>query len=47
MKKFSGEVFYPSEDTLKNTRVKDRDKLNKYSTENYTEFWENEAKELE
>lgn len=47
MKKLSGEVFFPSEDTLKNTRVKDWDKLNKYATENYTEFWEKEARELE
>lgn len=47
MKKLSGEVYYPSEDTIKNVRVKDWDKLNKYATENYTEFWEKEARELE
>jgi len=47
MKKLTGEVFYPSEQTLSNARVKDWDELNKFATENNTEFWEKEANELE
>ena len=47
MKKLTGEVFYPSEKTLENARVKDWDDLNKFATENNTEFWEKEANELE
>ncbi len=47
MKKLTGEVFYPSEQTLNKARVKDWDELNKFATENNTEFWEKEANELE
>jgi acetyl-CoA synthetase len=47
MKKLTGEVYYPSEKTLDNARVKNWDELNKFATENNTEFWEKEANELE
>ncbi len=47
MEKLTGEVFYPSEKTLDSARVKNWDELNKFATENNTEFWEKEANELE
>ena len=47
MKKLTGEVFYPSEEIIKNSNVKDWNKLEKFATDNYEAFWEKEANELE
>ncbi|MBU1100752.1 MAG: acetate--CoA ligase [Bacteroidetes bacterium] len=45
-KKLSGEVFYPSENTLKDLRVKKWDDLQKAASEDYEGFWSNIASEL-
>ncbi|HET6419817.1 MAG TPA: AMP-binding protein, partial [Geobacteraceae bacterium] len=42
----TGEVFYPSEETIKKAHVTDRDALDKEAERDYTGFWEREAKEL-
>lgn len=42
----TGEVFYPSEETIKQARVSDRDAFDKEAERDYTGFWEREAKEL-
>ena len=47
MKKLSGEVFYPSEEIIKNSNVKDWNKLEKFASDSYEAFWEKEANELE
>ena len=46
MKELSGEVFYPSKEVLKNSRVKDWDKLNDFASKDLEGFWDKEAKEL-
>jgi len=45
-KKLSGEVFYPSEETVKEARVPDWNALAKEAEYDYTGFWEREADEL-
>jgi acetyl-CoA synthetase len=42
----SGEVFYPSDETIERARVPDRDALAEEAERDYTGFWEREAKEL-
>ena len=46
MKELSGDVFYPSKEILRKSRVKDWDKLNNFANEDLQGFWEKEAKEL-
>ena len=46
MKELSGEVFYPSKEVLRNSRVKDWDKLNDFAAKDLEGFWDKEAKEL-
>lgn len=45
-KKLSGEVYYPSDEVIKNANVKDWDELNKKATEDYEGFWAERASEL-
>jgi acetyl-CoA synthetase len=42
----SGEVFYPTEETINHARVPDWDALATEAEQDYTGFWEREAKEL-
>jgi acetyl-CoA synthetase len=44
--KLSGEVFYPSQDTVNRARVKEWGALARDAEHNYTGFWEREADEL-
>ncbi len=46
VKKLSGEVFYPSQETIDHANVKDWEALNKSAQENFQAFWEKEAEEL-
>jgi acetyl-CoA synthetase len=45
-KKLSGEVFYPPEETVKESRVPDWDVLAKKAELDYLGFWEREADQL-
>lgn len=45
-KKLHGEVFYPSEEDLKNAHIKDWDELLQKASEDYLGFWEERANEL-
>ena len=45
-KKLSGEVYYPSQETIDKANIKDWDELNKYAGDNYQKFWEERAEEL-
>ncbi len=45
-KQLKGEVFYPSEEIIKNAHIKDWDKLAKKAGDNYEEFWAGMADEL-
>jgi acetyl-CoA synthetase len=45
-KKFSGEVYYPSENTLATARARDWDALRAEAEHNLEGFWAREAKEL-
>ena len=45
-KNLSGEVFYPSEETVKQARVPDWNALAKEAERDYAGFWEREANEL-
>ncbi|MFZ6031769.1 MAG: acetate--CoA ligase [Melioribacter sp.] len=42
----SGEVYYPSEEVIKNANVKNWDELNERAVKDYEGFWEEMAKEL-
>ncbi|MGK9367318.1 acetate--CoA ligase [Melioribacter sp. Ez-97] len=42
----SGEVYYPSEEVIKNANVKDWDELNERAVKDYEGFWEEMANEL-
>ena len=46
-KKLSGEVFYPSQESIDNAVLKDWDKLNNFALKDYEGFWTKEAEELE
>lgn len=46
VKNLSGEVFYPSQDIINNSIIKDWDALNKSAQEDFQKFWEKEAEEL-
>ena len=46
-KKLSGEVFYPSQESIDNAVLKDWDKLNNFALMDYEGFWTKEAEELE
>lgn len=44
--KLSGEVYFPSQEIIDNSHIKNWDELNRRASENNLEFWEEEAKEL-
>jgi acetyl-CoA synthetase len=44
--KLSGEVYFPSQEIIDNSHIKNWDELNRSASENNLEFWEEEAKEL-
>lgn len=44
--KLNGEIFYPSDDVLKNAIIKDWEQLNKKALGNYEGFWSELASEL-
>jgi len=46
-KLISGDVYFPAEETVANSHVKDWNALNKYALENYEKFWSERASELE
>ena len=45
-KKLSGDVYYPSDDVIKNANVPDWEALNKEAVEDYESFWAKRADEL-
>ncbi|MGA2297644.1 MAG: acetate--CoA ligase [FCB group bacterium] len=45
-KKLAGEVYFPSEDIVKQANIKDWDALEKEAKDNYPRFWEKRAEEL-
>jgi len=45
-KKLSGEVFYPSEETINKAHIKDWEALDKQAKKDYPGFWERMAEEL-
>jgi acetyl-CoA synthetase len=46
VKNLSGEVFYPSQETISYSNVKDWEALNKSAQDDFQKFWEKEAEEL-
>jgi acetyl-CoA synthetase len=47
MKKLIGEVYYPSEEVIRNAVAKDRDAMNDFASKDLQGFWAKEAEELE
>lgn len=45
-KKLSGEVYYPSQETIDKANIKNWDELDKYADDNYQKFWGERAEEL-
>ncbi|HEX2983956.1 MAG TPA: acetate--CoA ligase, partial [Ignavibacteriales bacterium] len=46
VKNLSGEVFYPSQEVISYSNVKDWEALNKSAQDDFQKFWEKEAEEL-
>ncbi|MDD5362475.1 MAG: acetate--CoA ligase [Ignavibacteria bacterium] len=47
MKKLNGEVYYPSEEVIRNAIAKDWDAMNDFASKDLQGFWSKEAEELE
>jgi len=45
-KKVESKFYYPNEDTVKNTNIKNWEEVNEFATNNFEEFWSKEANEL-
>lgn len=45
-KKLSGEVYFPSKETIEKSHIKDWESLNEFATNNSEAFWEERANEL-